>query len=152
MAYLQVCRQRKLRKRTRGRKKKEMGEGSEISKLLFTLWPCPNSTTQAASWTNFIRISRGETQASVFFSSSPSGSLCDGQDWEPLIQVPSKLQIRPLPEGSKLRLTIYWLHFWPPPPPTRPHPHKRGVFFFSAANLFRFTNIDCRAYPLPEAS
>lgn len=129
-----------------------MGEGSEISKLLFTLWPCPNSTTQAASWTNFIRISRGETQASVFFSSSPSGSLCDGQDWEPLIQVPSKLQIRPLPEGSKLRLTIYWLHFWPPPPPTRPHPHKRGVFFFSAANLFRFTNIDCRAYPLPEAS
>lgn len=29
MAYLQVCRQRKLPKRTRGRKKREMGEGQK---------------------------------------------------------------------------------------------------------------------------
>ena len=68
IAYLPVCRQRRLPKRNPWEEEEgKWREGQKYPHSWPLLGPRPNSTPQPVPWTKFIRVARSGTQASVFF-------------------------------------------------------------------------------------
>lgn len=119
-----MCRQRKLPKRTRGRKQRGNGRRvRNIHSLFHSLAPIPVPPLSLHSGTVSSEF-LGVGLSRQYFSKPPQVIPMCGQDWEPPIQVPSNLS-RCAPDQALADPASQFIA-WAPgsTPPTRPRPHK----------------------------